>query len=78
MAITHLTTVLLYFSVAGKCKKYVFPILLVAISGAFSRDNSDPLTNQPHWRPVVALQLKVAVDPSVALTDVGVVRKPER
>ena len=78
MAITHLTTVLSYFSVAGTCKKYVFPMLLVVISGAFSTDKGDPLTIQLHWRPVVVLQLKVAVDPSVALTDVGVVRKPER
>ena len=66
---------LLYFSVAGTCKKDVFPILSVVIFGAFSCDNSDSFTFQPRW-PVVALQLKVAVDPRVALTDVGLRTNP--
>ena len=48
--------------------------LLVVISVSFSSVIGDPLTIQPS-KPVVALQVKVAVDPSVALTDVGVVMK---
>ena len=71
MATTQVTTVLLYFSVAGTCS--VRSILLVVMSAVFSSDNSDPLTIQP-MIPLVALvlQLKVAVDPSEALTDLGV------
>ena len=72
---THVMLVLLYSSVAGTCKENMLPTLLVVISGMFSGDNSDPLTSQPGW-PVVVLQLKVAVDLSVALTDVGVLTKP--
>ena len=75
MTSTHITTVLLYSSVAGTCKEYILPALLVVIFGVFSCDNGDPLTSQPGWL-VVTLQLKVAVDPSVALTDVGMRTKP--
>ena len=64
--------VLLYSSVAGTCKENTLPTPLVVISGLFSWDNSNPLNCQV-ITPAVALQLKVAVDPSVALTDVGVV-----
>ena len=71
---THVTMVL-YSSVAGTCKEDTLPTLLVVISCLFSSDKSDPLTCQP-ITPVVELQLKVAVDPSVALTDVGVLTKP--
>ena len=60
--------VVLYSAVAGRCKENIPPPLLIVISGLFSIDN--PLTIQVRW-PAVALQLKVAVDPSVALTDVG-------
>ena len=66
--------VLLYSSVAGTCKENILPIVLVVISGIFRTDNSDPLTSQL-IAPSVALQLKVAVDPRVALTDVGVLVK---
>ena len=76
MGSTHVTFVLLCSAVAGMCKEYVFSALLdLVISGEFSCDNCDPLTSQPGWL-VLTLQLKVAVDPSVALTDVGVVTKP--
>ena len=70
---------LLYFSVAGICKQNVGPTLLVLMSvlSVFSCVNSDPLTIQT-TAPAVALQLKVAVDPSMALTDVGVVTKAEK
>ena len=68
----HVTVMLLYFSIAGTCKEEVVPAPLSLISGVIWCDRSDPLTIQP-TNPVVALQLKVAVDPSVALTDVGVV-----
>ena len=74
MTTTHFTNVLLYSSTAGTCKKNVLPILLIVISGVFSSVNNEPLTSQP-TAPIVALQLKVAVDPSVALIDVGVVIK---
>ena len=40
------------------------------MSGAFSSDNCDPLTCQVTMP--ITLQLKVAVDPRVTLTDVGV------
>ena len=49
----------------------VLPTWLVEIFGAFRSDNRDPLTSQA-ITPVVTLQMKVAVDPSVTLTDVGV------
>ena len=77
---THLTTVLLYFSLAGTWKENTLPILLVVISVAFMCANSsvtsESLTVQPIV-PEVALQLNVAVDPRVALTDVGVLTKAE-
>ena len=71
MARTHITLVLLYPSVAGMCRKNVLPTWLAVISAVFSSDKKDPLTFQT-TAPVVTLQLKVAVDPSVTLTDVGV------
>ena len=58
------------------CKNLVFPPWFVVIFGALTSDNTDPLTCQPII-PVVALQLKVAVDLSVALIDVGVLTKPK-
>ena len=61
---------LLYFSVAETFKENV----LVDRNGESSSVNVDPLTVQPTM-PVVALQLKVAIDPSVVLTDVGVLTK---
>ena len=73
---SHTTTVLLYSSVAGTCKEKVLPLPVALISGVSSSVNSDPLSFQSIV-PVVALQLKVAVDPSVALTDVGVATKAE-
>ena len=66
--------VLLYSSVAGTCKENVCPILLIVISGLFSCSSGDPLTSQLS-EPAVVLQLKVAVDPSVAFTDVGMLMK---
>ena len=74
MATAHVTSVLLYSSVAGICKANVLPSLLVVISLVFSSVNSDPLTIQI-VPPLLTLQLKVAVDPSVALNDVGVLMK---
>ena len=47
---------------------------MFSISGAFSSDKWESLTSQAGW-PVVTLQLKIAVDPSVAMTDVGVLIK---
>jgi len=76
MATAHVTSVLLYSSVAGICKLNVLAALLVVVSFVFSSVNSDPSTIQA-ITPVLALQLKVAVDPSVALTDVGVMMKAE-
>ena len=72
MATAHTTTVVLYSFVAGICMDSVFPIPVVLISGVFS--SVDPLTIQT-ITPALALQLKVAVDPSVTLTDVGVLTK---
>jgi len=66
--------VLLYSSVAETCKEIVLPLPLVDRNWESSSVNVDPLTSQP-TRPPVALQLKVAVDPSVALTDVRVLTK---
>jgi len=71
MARPHLKTVLLFCSVAGMRRKNVCPTWITATPGAFSSDKKDPLTIQTTV-PVVALQLKVAVDPSVALTDEAV------
>ena len=62
-------------SVARICN--VLPLLLISIFGAFRCVSGDPLIIQTIM-PVVALQLKVAVDPSVALTDVGVLTKAGR
>ena len=76
MATAHVTFVLLYSSVAGICKTNVFPALLVIISVVLNPVKSDPLTIQTTI-PLLALQVKVAVDPSVALTDVGVLMKAE-
>ena len=70
----HMMSMLLYSSVAGTCKENIPLTVLDIISGLFSCDNCDPFTIQP-ITPVVALQLKVAVDPNVALTDVGVLIK---
>ena len=50
---------------------YVSPVPLDVISVTFSFVNGDPLTIQAIEPPLI-LQVKVAVDPSVALTDVGV------
>jgi len=74
MAIEQITFVLLYSCVAGICKVKLLPTLLVVIFAVFSSVNVDPLTIQA-TPPPLALQLKVAVEPSVALTDVGVMMK---
>ena len=71
MARAHLKTVLLFCSVAEMCRKNFCPTWLAVICEVFSSDNKDPLTIQT-TAPVVVLQLKVTVDPSVALTDEGV------
>ena len=71
MATPHVTTVLLYSSVAGMRRINFCPTWLAVMSEVCSSDNKDPLTIQPII-PEVTLQLKVAVDPSVALTDEGV------
>ena len=76
MATEQFTFVLLYSSVAGICKTDNMPTLLVVIAVVFNSGNVDPLTFQV-IDPVLALQLKLAVDPSVALTDVGVLVKAE-
>ena len=70
MVTSHTTTVLLYSTVAGTFKNDVLSLELTFMYGVLSSDNGDPLTSQSIV-PVVTLQLKVAVDPSVALTDVG-------
>ena len=76
MTNSHTTTVLLYSSVAGKCIECV--LVVDIISDWFSSVNGDPLTSQKVVPPVaLLLQLKVALDPSVALTDVGVLTKTE-
>ena len=74
MITSHSTTVLLYSAAAGTCKKNIAPRLVAIIFELPSSDNSDPLTIQSIW-PLVALQLKTTVEPSVALTDAGVLRK---
>ena len=76
MATEQVTFVLLYCSVAGICKTDNLPTVLVVIAVVFNSGNVDPLTFQA-IDPVVALQVKLAVDPSVALTDVGVLVKAE-
>lgn len=50
----------------------VLPVVIAVISSVIS----SPSTNQP-IPPLLALQLKVAVDPSVVLIDMGVQIKPE-
>ena len=70
MVTPHTTTVLLYSTVAGTFKNDVLSLELTFMYGVLRSDNGDPLTSQSIV-PVVTLQLKVAVDPSVALTDVG-------
>ena len=70
MATTQAKTVLLYSTVAGTCNVNVVWSWVFDISGSSRSDNSDPLTLQL-TTPVLTVQMKVAVDPSVALTDVG-------
>ena len=70
MATAHTTLVLLYSSAAGMCRKNVLPTWSAVTSRKSSSDNKLPLIIQA-TTPIVTLQLKVAVDPSVALTDVG-------
>ena len=63
---------LLYPSLAGMCRKVVLPSCRLVIP-LFRAVNTDPLTSQTTETLVaLLLQLKVAVDPTVALTDVGV------
>ena len=70
---SHTTDVLLYSSLAWTCKKEVLPTPWVVISGVFSCVNSNPLTSHANVAVgALVLQLKVAVEFSVALTDVGV------
>ena len=71
IATAHITFVLLYSSVAGICKKNIRPTCSALISGLGASDKSEPFIFQA-TTPVVTLQWKVAVDPSVALIDVGV------
>lgn len=54
----------------------VLPVVVAVISVVFSSDKSVPSTIQP-IAPLLALQLKVAVDPSVILIDMGVLIKSE-
>ena len=76
MISSHTTKVLLNSSLAGMCKERLFPCCWAVISLLRSA-NTDPLTSQAIEIPVaLVLQLKVAVDPSVALTDVGMLIKP--
>ena len=68
---------LLYSSLAGMCKKEFLLSCRAVISGVFRPVNNDPLTSQTNMATLeLVLQLKVAVDPSVALTDVGMLIKP--
>ena len=77
MITLHTTSVLLYSSVAGKCK-CLFVLVVHVISDRFSSVKSDPLTSQANLTLLaLALQLKVAVDPSLAFTDVRVKTKAE-
>ena len=73
---THVTYVVLYVSVARTRKEDVCAPPIVVIFGSFSSDNKDPLTIQPII-PTLALQLKIALEFNVALTDVGVLVKAE-
>ena len=72
----HVTIVLLYSILAGMCKEKTFPLLLAVISDLVCCIylNNDPLIIHAIV-PVVTLQLKVAVVPSVALIGVGVLSK---
>ena len=54
----------------------VSPAVIAVISLVLSSGNVDPSTSHPNV-PLLVLQLKVAVDPSVALTDVAVLVKAE-
>ena len=73
MVTSHTTTVLLYSTVAGTFKNDVLSLELTFMYGVLSSDNGDPLTSQRYVTLVaLTLQLKVAVDPSVMLIDVGV------
>jgi len=74
MATEQSTFVLLYSSVAAIYKEVT--VGLTVISVLFSSNNVDPLTIQL-IEPLLALQVKVAVDPNVALTDVGVMMNSE-
>ena len=76
MISSHTTDVLLYSSLAGMCRKLILLPCWAVIPGVFSSDNSDPLTSQTTVALVaLLLQSKIAADPSVALTDVGVLTK---
>jgi len=73
MVISHTTDVLLYSFLARMHKKELLPTCRAAISGVFSSVNNELLTSQTTLNlEALVLQLKVALDPSVALTDVGV------
>ena len=71
IARAHCTTVLLYSSIAGTCKKNIRLTCSAVISGLGASAKSELFIFQA-TTPVVALQLNVAVDPSVALIDAGV------
>ena len=72
MVAEHTTTVLLYLTTAGTVKQNVVRTWEAIISGRFSSDNCVPLTLQLTTPDILTLQLKVALHPSVALTDLGV------
>jgi len=55
---------------------YLLPSTKDVISAVVSSGCGIPLISQPN-NPALILQLKVAVDPSVALIDVGVMMKAE-
>ena len=76
MLMEQVTFVLLYFALAGIIRVDMIPAFILFISGVLSSGNVDPLTNQV-IEPLLALQVKVAVDPSVVLTDLGVLMKAE-
>ena len=73
----HTTNVLSYSSIAGMCNKEVLPTSWAVIP-PFRSIDADPLTSQANVTPLaLVLQLKVAVDPRVALTDVGMFTNAE-
>ena len=75
MVSSHTTDMLLYSSLAGMCKKLVLPFCRAVIP-PLSTVHSDPLTSQTNVATLeLLLQLKVAVDLSVALTDMGLLTK---